>query len=96
MHIITRKRIQEFITKYPDSESSLENWYRIVRHTEYNSFNELRQHFRSADYVDGFVVFNISGNKYRLIAAVHFNRKKIYIREILTHQEYDKDKWKKG
>ena len=96
MHLITRKRIQEFIAKYPDSESFLENWYRIVRHTEYNSFNELRQHFRSADYVDGFVVFNISGNKYRLIAVIHFNRKKIYIREILTHQEYDKGKWKRG
>ena len=96
MHIITRKRIQELIAKYPDSESFLENWYRIVKHAEYNSFNELSQHFRSADYVDGFVVFNISGNKYRLIAVIHFNRKKIYIREILTHQEYDKGKWKRG
>jgi len=80
MHIITRKRIQEFITKYPDSESSLKNWYRIVKRAEYNSFSDLKQHFRSADYVDGFVVFNISGNKYRLIAAIHFNRKKVYIR----------------
>ena len=96
MHIITRKRIQEFIAKHPDSKPSLENWYRIVKHAEYNSFSELRQHFGSADYVDGFVVFNIGGNKYRLIAAVHFNRKKIYIREILTHQDYDKDKWKRA
>ena len=96
MHIITRKRIQEFVARYPDSEPSLENWYRIVKRTEYNSFSELKQHFRSADYVDGFVVFNISGNKYRLIAAIHFNRKKVYIRHILTHQEYDRDKWKRG
>jgi mRNA interferase HigB len=95
MHIITRKRIQEFIEKYPDSASSLENWYRIVKRAEYNSFSEVKQHFRSADYIDGFVVFNISGNKYRLIAVIHYNRKKVYLRHILPHQEYDRDKWKK-
>lgn len=96
MHIITRKRIQEFISVYPDSQSSLDNWYRIVKEAEYTSFVELREHFRSADYVDGFVVFNISGNKYRLIAAIHFNRQKVFIRHILTHQEYDRDEWKRG
>jgi mRNA interferase HigB len=95
MHIITRKRIKEFIEKYPDSQSSLETWYQIVRHANYDTFNELKQHFSSADYVDGYVVFNISGNKYRLIAVVHFNRKKVYIRNILTHPEYDRNKWRR-
>ncbi len=95
MHIITRKRITEFVQKHPDSETSLDNWYRIVKKTNYNSFSELRQHFPGADYVDGFIVFNISGNKYRLIAAIHFNTKKVYIRDILTHKEYDKNKWRK-
>ena len=95
MHIITYKRIKEFAAKYPDSRASLENWYRIVKQTDYDSFNQLRQHFSDADYVDGFVVFNISGNRYRLIAAIHFNRKKIYIRDILAHAEYDKNKWKR-
>ncbi len=95
MHIITRKRIQEFVAKYPDSQSALDNWYGIVKNAEYTSFSELREHFRSADYVDGFVIFNIGGNKYRLIAAIHFNRQKVYIRHILTHQEYDREKWKR-
>lgn len=95
MHIITRKRIQEFVTKHPDSQTSLDNWYRIVKHTNYSSFNELKQNFSSADYVEGYVVFNISGNKYRLITAIHFNRNKVYIRAILTHAEYDKNKWKR-
>ncbi len=94
MHIITRKRIQEFVVQHPDSQSSLESWYRIMAHTDYNSFNELKRHFASADYVNGLVVFNISGNKYRLIASIHFNRKKVFIREILTHAEYDKGKWR--
>ena len=95
MHIITRKRIREFVEKHPDSQSSLDTWYRIVKRINYDSFNELRQHFSSADYVDGYIVFNISGNKYRLIAVIYFNRKKVYIREILTHAEYDKTKWRK-
>ena len=94
MHIITRKRINEFIRIHPDSRTSLENWYRIIKKADYNAFVELKQHFSSADYVDGYVVFNISGNKYRLIAAIHFNRKKMYTRRILTHQEYDKNKWR--
>ena len=93
MHIITRKRIREFVEKYPDSQSSLDTWYRIIKRIDYDSFSELKQYFSSADYVDGYVVFNISGNKYRLIAVIHFNRKKVYIREILTHSEYDKNKW---
>ncbi|MEJ5312252.1 MAG: type II toxin-antitoxin system HigB family toxin [Anaerolineae bacterium] len=94
MHVITRKRIQEFIAQHPDSQSSLESWYRIMAHTDYNTFNELKRHFASADDVNNLVVFNISGNKYRLIAAIHFNRKKVFIREILTHAEYDKSKWR--
>ena len=95
MHIITHKRIRDFIAKYPDSKSSLESWYQIVSHTNYDTFHHLKQHFSSAYYVDGFIVFNISGNKYRMITAVHFNRNKVYIRAILTHSEYDKGKWKR-
>lgn len=95
MHIITRKRIYDFIDNHPDSRSSLETWYRIINKTEYNSFAELKQHFSTADIVDDFIVFNISGNMYRLIAAIHFNRKKVYIRDILTHSEYDRNKWRK-
>ena len=82
MHIITRARIRDFIAEHPDSESLLTTWYRIVKKTDYGTFSELKQHFHSADYVDGLVVFNISGNKYRLIAAIHFNRKKVYIRHM--------------
>ncbi len=94
MHIITRKRISDFIEKYPDSQSSLESWYVIIKKNDYASLAEIKTHFSGADYVEGFIVFNISGNKYRLIAAVHFNRKKVYIRDILTHVEYSKNKWR--
>ncbi len=58
-------------------------------------FNELRETFASADYVDGLTVFNIGGNKYRLIASIHYNRRKVYIRNVLTHAEYDREGWKR-
>ena len=55
---------------------------------------EIKKVFASADKAGKFTVFNISGNKYRLIAAIHYNRKKVYIRHVLTHAEYDLDRWK--
>jgi mRNA interferase HigB len=94
MHIISRRTLGDFWERHPDSESALLRWYRIVRKTDFRSFNELRATFPSADLVAGLVVFNIGGNKYRLIVAMHFNRRKAYIRHVLTHQEYDQGVWK--
>jgi mRNA interferase HigB len=94
MHVISRKALRDFWQRHPDSESPLSRWYRIVRKTELKSFRELRASFPSADKVGDLIVFNIGGNKYRLIAALHFNRGKVYIRHVLTHEEYDKGAWK--
>ena len=94
MHIITRKRLNEFVGKYPESKNALAQWYRSMKKNNFNSFAELRSVFSSADQVGKLTVFNIGGNKVRLIAAVHYNRKKVYIRAVLTHKEYDEDKWK--
>ncbi|GMQ79811.1 MAG: type II toxin-antitoxin system HigB family toxin [Thermodesulfobacteriota bacterium] len=95
MHIITRKRLLDFAKKHPDCSTALESWYRIVKRADFNSFNELRQTFPSADLVDNLTVFNIGGNKARLIAAIHYNTHRIYIRHILTHKEYDRRSWRK-
>lgn len=95
MHIISRKILREFWEVYPESKPSLTRWLKIFQLSEFASFTELRKTFPSADQVGDLIVFNISGNKYRLIASIHFNRGKIYIRHILTHAEYDKGAWKK-
>ncbi len=58
-------------------------------------FNDLRATFASADYVDGLTVFDIGGNKYRLITAIHYNRHKVFIRAVLTHAEYERGGWKR-
>ena len=94
MHIISRKALRQFWEEVPDSASALQRWYRIVNETEYRSFVELRQTFPSADKVGDLIVFNIGGNKIRLITSIHFNRGKVYVRHVLTHEEYDRGTWK--
>lgn len=94
MHIITRKRLMEFSRIHPDARGPLNAWFTIVRKTDYASFVNLRMTFPSADQVGRFTVFNIEGNKFRLIAAIHYNRQKMYIRHVLTHAEYNRGAWR--
>jgi mRNA interferase HigB len=94
MHVITRKRLNEFAKLHPDTKNALAQWYELVKGNEFASFVELREMFPSADQVGKLTVFNIGGNKVRLIAAIHYNRQKVYIRAVLTHPEYDAGKWK--
>ena len=91
MHLITRKTLQTFWQQHPDSKTALERWSKIISKNNFDSFTQLRATFPSADQVGKLTVFNIGGNKYRLIAAIHFNRYKVYIRHVLTHAEYDKN-----
>lgn len=94
MHIITRKRITEAKTLHPECESALAGWLRVIEDNEFKSFAALKAAFNSVDRVEHLYVFDIGGNKLRLIASIHFNRQKLYIRHILTHKEYDKGKWR--
>lgn len=94
MHIITQSRIWEAKKQFPESASALDGWYRIIKRNEFNNFAELKKSFNAVDRVGDRVVFNVGGNKLRLIAHIHFQRKKVYIRHILTHKEYDKNNWK--
>lgn len=94
MHIITRKRLNDFAAVHPDAKAGLQHWYALMKAGSFESVADLRGVFPSADQVGKLTVFNIGGNKARLIAAIHYNRKRVYIRAILTHAEYDEGKWK--
>ena len=94
MHIITRKRLNEFAAEHPNTKTGLAHWYRTLKPARVQSFAELRALFPSADHVGRLTIFNIGGNTARLIAAIHYNRQKVYIRAILTHEDYDEGKWK--
>lgn len=95
MHVIAKPALIEFWAKYPDAESPLQAWFRTMESGVFTDFNNLRATFASADYVNGLTVFNIGGNKCRLIAAIHYNRHKAFIRAVLTHVEYDRGDWKR-
>jgi mRNA interferase HigB len=94
MRIISRKRLRQFVSIHPDADAPLEHWYKTIKSSNIGSFDELRSIFPSADRVNDLTVFNIGGNKFRLIAAMHYNTKRIYIQSVLTHDEYIKGKWK--
>jgi len=96
MRVIKPARINEFAEKYPETKSALQAWYKLIKNNHYDDFNRLRLTFPSADLVGKCVVFNIGGNKVRLIAAIHYNKQRLYIRHILTHSEYDLERWKNG
>ena len=94
MHIITRKRILEFSRRHPEAERPLDRWYRIAKRTNFESFPDLRRTFRSANQVGKLTVFNIGGNRFRLVTYIVYAKKRIYIRDILTHKDYDQGRWK--
>jgi mRNA interferase HigB len=94
MHVISRKALRKFWEKYADSESPLRRWHTLMSTTNFQSFSELRRAFPAADSVYDLIVFNIGGNKYRLIASIHFDRHKVYVRHVLTHDEYARGIWK--
>jgi mRNA interferase HigB len=95
MHVISEKKLREFWRKWPEAEEPLRTWHRVAEHAAWESFADIRQVYPAADQVGRCTVFDIGGNKFRLVVVVHFNRGKLYIRHVMTHRAYDKDAWKK-
>lgn len=95
MRVITNRRLLEFSATHHDSSGPLQAWRKAMENTEFSSFAELRAVFGSVDKVGDQHVFNIAGNKYRLITYLRFDRQLCYIKQILTHTEYDKGAWRK-
>jgi mRNA interferase HigB len=93
VRIITKKRLDDFCKKFPDSQRALKFWYDVVNANSFHTVQEVIQLFNTADYVGNErIVFNIARNKYRLIAKFRFHPKaqRVYIRFIGTYAEYDK------
>ena len=89
MHVMTRKRLQEFWEAHPDAERSLKAWLAIARLKHYSGPHEVRQDFAAASFLGKWrAVFNMGGNKYRLVVDMRYDLGRIYIRHVLTHEEY--------
>jgi mRNA interferase HigB len=95
MRVIKRGALVQFWQKHSDAKSSLEAWYGVMRGATWKTPAELRQVYANADLVGRRTVFNIAGNKYRLIARVNYQTQRVFVLYILTHAEYDRWAWKK-
>jgi mRNA interferase HigB len=99
MHVISQKALRDFGRKHADAAMPLRAWLKLARHGSFRNLAELKRTFANVDLVPvkgrDFYVFNIGGNKYRLIAALHFNSQRLFVRHILAHSEYNTDRWKK-
>ena len=90
MHVIARKALVEFWTEHPDSEQALRAWYHEASRAEWRPSAEVKQMYRSASIISAErVVFNICGNKYRLIVRIKYGRGVAFIRFVGAHAEYD-------
>ncbi|WP_414579555.1 type II toxin-antitoxin system HigB family toxin [Anabaena sp. CCY 9402-a] len=94
MHVISRRILREFCEAHTDSCDALYDWYRVATKAEWNNLIEVQAIYPKAEAVGNFTVFNIKGNNYRLIVDIVYEAQRIYIKYVLTHAEYDKDKWK--
>ncbi len=92
MHIITKKLWQEFWLKHPQAKEPLSSWYKLVKQANWENLAETKADFSHADLVGVCTIFNISSNKYRLITKIYYPNKKVLIRFVLTHAEYNYNK----
>lgn len=94
MNVVSVKAIRTFSEKHSDSATSLMIWYQVARRAKWSNLAELRNDFPGADLVGRRTVFNIGGNKYRLIARANFAAQRVFVLGIMKHSAYEKGGWK--
>lgn len=93
MRIISEKRIREFWRDRPEAEGSMRAWIKTTRSASWKKFSEIRETYNHSDVYGGCVIFDVGGNKYRIIAKLAYGIGVVFIRSVLTHREYDENKW---
>ena len=94
MKLISNKVLREFAQVHADAEQPLQDFRHLVEKGKYTNFAQLKATFASVDKVGERFVFNIGGNKYRLVAAIAFQAGLVWVKAVLTHKDYDKGEWK--
>lgn len=95
MRVISNQRLVAFAKQNADSETPLQTWRKILTKSTPANFAELRRMFNSVDHVDDLYVFNVGGNKYRVVCGINFEQGICYVKHVLTHSEYDRGRWKR-
>ncbi len=95
MHVISRKKLKDAALRQPELETALDVWFRIAKRAFWQRLTDVRKTFATADAVEKWTVFNIKGNKYRLITEINYKFRRVYVRHVLSHAEYTREKWKR-
>lgn len=100
MRVIKRRPLLEFAARHPAAYPALDAWYRVAKRAHWRDITEVRRVFPATDAVTvssgrSVTVFNIGGNKYRLVVGIHYNTQMIFVLRVLTHAEYNRDQWKR-
>jgi mRNA interferase HigB len=94
VHLISAGKLKEAASKYSDAVEIVKNFARKIEFSEWQNLIEVQSDYRTAEAVGNFNVFNIKGNRYRLILSIDYEAQVAYFKYFLTHAEYDKDEWK--
>jgi mRNA interferase HigB len=105
VHVISRSRLRSFVRKHSDAATALYGWFKIASKARWTTIHDVREDYPQADPVGSCVVFNAGGNKYRLITRIIYAARpdpagkpvfggRVYVLHVLTHAEYDEEKWK--
>lgn len=94
MKIISNRALRAFAAEHPQAQAPLQGWRRVIEKNRFANWAELKAAFNAVDKVGALAVFDIGGNKYRLIAYIRFEKQIVYIKAVLTHRDYDQGAWK--
>jgi len=94
MRIISNSALRAFAALHRQADEPLQGWRRVIEKNRFDHWAELKAAFNTIDKVGELTVFDIGGNKYRLIAYIRFEKQILYIKAVLTHRDYDKGAWK--
>jgi mRNA interferase HigB len=92
MWIITERKLREYWREHADAELPLREWVKLVNNSDWTSFSDVRDTFGSADFHNGFTIFNVGGNNFRIIAKIEYSKHIVFIKYAFSHAEYDNHK----
>ena len=94
MEIAGEGHIAQFGSRFPGIKNGLDRWASVVEQADWKNTAEMKKTFRKADVVGKQTLFDIGGNKCRLIAIIHYGTRRVLVQHVLTHGEYDRGRWK--
>jgi mRNA interferase HigB len=92
MRVISNKALCDFSATHPGARDPMQVWRKLVESRDFSGYADIKSAFHATDKVGSYYVFDVAGNKYRIVAAIHFDQQKLFVRHVFTHKEYDK--WK--